>query len=119
MIAGQLLTSLLSDTYGLLGPPKESARDPLTIVGVVLAGVGVALVSVFKNDQASARGYESTVTSAAAAAVDSAGVSDAVGTTEDKNVVSELEIVEFEEDASCLENGNSENGQKSFKVANI
>jgi transporter family-2 protein len=54
IIAGQLFLSLVSDILGWLGPPKDSAKQPLSIFGVILAAIGVALVSLInlRNVQA-------------------------------------------------------------------
>lgn len=49
LIAGQLVTSLLSDRFGLFGPKKPTAYDPLGILGVCLGILGAALVSIFKH----------------------------------------------------------------------
>jgi bacterial/archaeal transporter family-2 protein len=48
LIAGQLATSLLSDRFGLFGPEKASAYHPLGILGVCLAVLGAALVTLFR-----------------------------------------------------------------------
>lgn len=45
LVCGQLVTSILSDTYGFLGPRKDSARSPFSIFGVLSAGAGAALVA--------------------------------------------------------------------------
>jgi bacterial/archaeal transporter family-2 protein len=49
VISGQLVLSLLSDVFGLLGPVKPGASGPLSLSGVLLAALGAGVVSVYKS----------------------------------------------------------------------
>ena len=49
IISGQLGLSLVSDIYGLLGPQRESAASPLSLCGVIGAGLGAAVVSAYSR----------------------------------------------------------------------
>ena len=48
VISGQLLLALISDIVGLLGPIKESAAAPLSVLGVICSASGAVVVSVYK-----------------------------------------------------------------------
>jgi hypothetical protein len=51
VISGELVLSLLSDIFGLLGPVKPGASGPLSLSGVLLAALGAGVVSVYKSSQ--------------------------------------------------------------------
>lgn len=61
-LAGQLLLSLLSEVFGLLGPALESAKTVLSICGVMITLIGAAVVSMSETVD-SACGQHSLVSS--------------------------------------------------------